>query len=93
MKTLLRTSGLVAALIFTVLTAGSAAITNPYGTCRTFCYNPSTGTRTQVSTQTTQSQCCSETYNPCPPGATPGGNSSFTPDGGVAGLCPITHPD
>jgi hypothetical protein len=91
MKTLLRTSGLAAVLGFTVLTTVSAFPQD--GICSTYCFNLSAHTVTQARVRTTEAQCCSETYNPCPPGATPGGNSSFTPDGGVAGLCPITHPD
>jgi hypothetical protein len=67
MKTLLRTSGLAAVLVFTVLTAGSAA---QYAACRTSCANFSAHTFTQVTTYPTESQCCSGTYNPCPPGST-----------------------
>jgi len=66
MKTLLRTSGVVAVLAFTVLTAGSAA---QYAACQTSCANFSAHTFTVVTTQATESQCCSGTYNPCPAGS------------------------
>ena len=66
MKTLLRTSGLVAVLGFTALTAGSAA---QYAACQTSCANFSAHTFTVVTTYPTESQCCSGTYNPCPAGS------------------------
>jgi hypothetical protein len=86
MKTLLRTSGLVAALALASFATARAFPQN--GICRTFCFNPTTHTLTQVSWQTTQSLCCSGTVNPCPPGSNPSA-SSFTPNGGAAMLCSI----
>jgi hypothetical protein len=86
MKTLLRTSGLVAALALASFATAHGIQQN--GICTTFCYNAATHTLSQVSWQTTQSQCCSGTFNPCPPGTTPGG-ASFQPNGGFARLCPI----
>ncbi len=86
MKTLLRTTSLAAALALSVLAVTGHAVINPYGTCRTFCYDPSTQTISQVSWYTTESICCSGTVNPCPPGTNPGG-SSFLPNGGFARLC------
>ncbi|MBW8873967.1 MAG: hypothetical protein JF614_03315 [Acidobacteria bacterium] len=85
MKTLLRTSGLVALLSLTALaTARGARISSSFGTCRTTCVG--SGSFTTASWQTTESQCCSGTVNPCPPGMTPGA-SSFTPAGGFARFC------
>jgi hypothetical protein len=87
MKTLLRTSGLVAALALASFATARGAFPQN-GTCTTFCYNPTTHTLSQVNWQTTESQCCSGTFNPCPPGTTPRG-ASFLPNGGFARLCPI----
>jgi hypothetical protein len=86
MKTLFRTSALAAALALSVFAMTGHAIVT-YGTCRTFCSNPTTHTLTQVSWYTTQSQCCNGSVNPCPPGTTPGG-ASFQPTSGFAVLCP-----
>jgi hypothetical protein len=66
MKNLLRTSGVVAVLAFTVLTAGSAT---QYAACQTSCADFSAHRFTQVTTHPTESQCCSGTYNPCPAGS------------------------
>ena len=57
------------------------------GVCSTFCSNGQSFE--QVTTQTTQSTCCSDTYNPCPAGWSKR-SASFTPQGGRAMLCPIT---
>ncbi|HEY2294718.1 MAG TPA: hypothetical protein VGM86_28790 [Thermoanaerobaculia bacterium] len=87
MKTLLRTTALTAALALSVFAmTGHASITNPNGTCRTICYNPSTQTISQVSWFTTESTCCSGTVNPCPAGSVPR-TSSFQPTGGFTKLC------
>ncbi len=87
MKTLLRTTALAATLALSVFAMTGHAIVS-YGTCSTFCYDPSTHTLTQVSWYTTESICCNGTVNPCPPGTNPGG-SSFQPNGGFARLCPV----
>jgi hypothetical protein len=57
------------------------------GVCSTFCSNGQSFE--QVTTQTTQSTCCSDAYNPCPAGWSKR-SASFTPQGGRAMLCPIT---
>ncbi|HEX3553506.1 MAG TPA: hypothetical protein VIA62_09785 [Thermoanaerobaculia bacterium] len=85
MKTLLRTSGLVAALALASFASARGAFPQN-GTCRTTCFNFTAHTITTVSWQTTESQCCSGTINPCPAGTT-STTSSFTPNGGVAKLC------
>jgi hypothetical protein len=87
MKTLLRTTGLVAALTLASFATARGAFPQN-GTCRTTCFNPTTHTITQVSWQTTESVCCSGTVNPCPAGTTPT-VSSFLPNGGFARLCSI----
>jgi hypothetical protein len=84
MKTLLRISGLVVLLSLTALTTVHSAPVSAFGTCRTFCTG--SGSFTTVNWQTTESQCCSGTVNPCPAGMTPG-SSSFTPNGGFARFC------
>ena len=86
MKNLLRTSGLVAALALASFATAHGIQQN--GTCTTYCYNSTTHTLSQVNWQTTESQCCSGTVNPCPPGSTPR-SASFLPNGGAARLCPI----
>jgi hypothetical protein len=88
MKTLLRTSVLTAALALSVFAMTGHAIINPYGTCRTTCYNPSTQTISQVNWYTTESTCCSGTVNPCPAGTNPT-FSSFQPTNGYAMVCQI----
>jgi len=57
------------------------------GVCSTICSNGQSFE--QVTTQTTQSTCCSDAYNPCPAGWS-NRSASFTPQGGRAMLCPIT---
>jgi len=85
MKTLLRTSGLVAALALASFAAARGAFpTN--GTCRTTCYNPTTQTIIQVNWPSTESQCCSQTVNPCPAGSSPT-LYAFFPNSGFAKLC------
>jgi hypothetical protein len=61
-------------------------IGSQFGTCRTSCSGPNGFTI--VSWSATLDQCCSGTFNPCPPGTSPG-VSSFLPNGGFARLCPI----
>jgi hypothetical protein len=69
MKTLLRPLGLMAALALAVFTmAGSAS--SAFGTCTTLCLVSGTHTFTRVVVQTSESQCCSSSYDPCPPGST-----------------------
>lgn len=84
MKILLRISGLALLLSLTALATAQNARAAAFGTCRTFCTG--SGSFTTVSWQTTESQCCSGTVNPCPAGMTPGG-ASFTPAGGFARFC------
>jgi hypothetical protein len=81
MKNLLRTSGFVAVLVFTVLTAGSAALPPQYVTCHAYCSNFSTHTFYQANWQSTVSECCSGTFNPCPAGSTQGSHTYTTADG------------
>jgi hypothetical protein len=42
----------------------------------------------QVTVFTTDTQCCSDSFNPCPAGYTPGPRS-FTPLGGGARRCAV----
>lgn len=86
MKTLLRTSALAAALSLSALAAGHAIVT--YGTCTTYCTDPTTHTLSTVTWYTTESQCCGGSVNPCPAGDTRGGGS-FQPTNGFARLCAI----
>lgn len=83
MKNMLRASGLVTVLALTALSTASAQVS---GTCRTRC-NTGSVPFTSVYRTTTQSECCSVTYNPCPPGSTLV-YSTWTPYyGGVAQVC------
>ncbi|HEX3553505.1 MAG TPA: hypothetical protein VIA62_09780 [Thermoanaerobaculia bacterium] len=83
MKTFLRTSGLVAALAVASF-ASARATFSQIGTCRTTCINSTT--RTVVSWSSTEADCCSETFNPCPAGSTPTAYS-FYPSSGVPVFC------
>jgi hypothetical protein len=85
MKNLLRAFALSSALALSAFTMTGHAILSS-GTCTVFCYDPSTQTIIQAGGTTTAAQCCSASYNPCPPGTDRGG-SSFQPDFGPARLC------
>jgi hypothetical protein len=78
-KTLFRTFAVTAALALTAfaMTGHASADTNGY--CRATCTSPNHGT-TLASVGTTQSQCCSSSFNPCPSGYTPEGKA-FVPVG------------
>jgi hypothetical protein len=86
MKTLLRTSGLAAVLAFAAFTAGSAAFPPQYVTCHAFCSNFSTHSFYQASWQSTVSECCSGTFNPCPAGYSQGSHT-YTTAGGNLAIC------
>jgi hypothetical protein len=85
MKTLLRTSGLVAALALASFATARGAFPQN-GTCRTTCVTRTPPSITTVSWQTTESVCCGGTVNPCPAGTTPT-SSSFLPNGGFERFC------
>ena len=87
MKTLLRTSGLVAALALAFFATARGALPQN-GICHTTCFNSTTHTITSVNWQTDEKTCCSGTVNPCPAG-TIMTTASFTPNGGFARFCPI----
>jgi hypothetical protein len=85
MKNLLRASALTFALGLSALAMTGHAIALT-GFCTVFCYDPSTQTILQAGGTTTSAQCCSASYNPCPPGTNRGG-STFQPDFGPERLC------
>lgn len=61
----------------------------PTGTCHTSCAGIVNGRRTftTVYWESTESQCCSGTTNPCPAGTAPIGTNSFFPNQGDALAC------
>src|SRR5882757_8489877 len=73
MKTLLRPSLLIAALALVAFATAGHGLGQ--GTCRVFCYDPTTHRFSTVNVETTQAVCCSGVFNPCPAGDTAG---SFT---------------
>ncbi len=79
MKTLLRTTAFAAALALCALAMTGHASADTNGYCRVTCTSPTHGT-TLVSVGTTESQCCSSSFNPCPSGYTPEGKA-FVPVG------------
>jgi hypothetical protein len=85
MKTLLRASALAAALALILLATGHATPV-PTGTCEIFCSNLDTGSYSTQYWGSTEGECCSQTLNPCPAGATPT-VYAFQPYYGFAELC------
>ena len=65
MRNLLRTPTALALAQIALSTVEAAT----FGNCVTRCF--ASGSFTFVTTTTTASTCCSDSYNPCPPGATP----------------------
>jgi hypothetical protein len=92
MKTLLRTSALIAALAFTALTAGKA--TEVPGSCYTICRGNSMSTATSTTWSATYRQCCfgfspPRPVNPCPPGYHyVDGEAVYTSPDGFKSACP-----
>lgn len=85
MKTLLRTFALTAALALTAFaTTGHAVTTN--GNCHLVCLNPTTHMGSTLVVLTTEAQCCSSSFNPCPAGSSPTA-VSFQPLGGRLQRC------
>lgn len=86
MKPLLRACALTAALAISLLgmTRHASADTNGY--CRATCTSPGHMT-TLVSVGTTESQCCSFSFNPCPAGYTPEGKAFVPLGAGHPMLC------
>ena len=69
MKTLLRTCALAAALVLSAFATTHHAAAAVSGTCSVICYKPNaTPALLTVNTVTTDTQCCSSSYNPCPAG-------------------------
>jgi hypothetical protein len=89
MKTLLRATALTTALALSLFAmTGHAAISSTSGICHTVCINPTTHTFTTVNWSTTEQECCSGTFNPCPAGSNPGA-VSFQPTGGSTRRCAV----
>ena len=70
MRNLIRTFALAVVLTLPTLSAVTAG-PSPLGTCRTFCFVPGSFPPTAVTWSTSQSNCCSSTGAPCPPGTNP----------------------
>ena len=83
MQALLRSLALGAAFGVTLLSSSHAAL--PFGSCRTLCSSGG-APFTPVVTTTSQSTCCSNSFNPCPPGTTKVG-STYSPAGGTPLFC------
>jgi hypothetical protein len=78
MKTLIRSSALAAALSLSVLAAGHGIVTN--GNCHILCFNSTTHMGSSVTVFTSETQCCSTAFNPCPAGTSPL-TRTFAPNG------------
>lgn len=65
MRNLFRIAGALTLALIALSTVEAAT----FGTCVTRCYT--SGSFTFVTTSTTASTCCSDSYNPCPAGSTP----------------------
>ncbi len=85
MKILFRTSALAAALALSAFAmTGQAVTTN--GNCHIVCLNPTTHMGSSIVVYTTETQCCSSSFNPCPAGTNPTA-VSFQPLGGRLERC------
>jgi hypothetical protein len=70
MKTLIRPSLLIAALALVVFAPAGHSLGQ--GTCRVFCYDPTTRRFSTVTSDTSKAECCGGDFNPCPAGDTAG---------------------
>jgi hypothetical protein len=86
MKSLLRALALTAVLVLSTFVMSHHANADTLGSCQVLCTNPTTHMFTAVTVTTTESQCCSESFNPCPAGYNPGARS-FAPLGGPRRRC------
>ncbi|HEX4498534.1 MAG TPA: hypothetical protein VIE43_22850 [Thermoanaerobaculia bacterium] len=84
MKTLIRTASLTAALALSAFAmTGHAAVND---TCDVVCIYPTNPTRFVVTVSTTEAECCSMSFNPCPAGTSPY-TRSFAPPNGALQHC------
>jgi hypothetical protein len=80
-KTLFRTFAVTAALTLSAFaTTGHAAVNV---TCDVVCIYPTNPTRFVVTVSTTEAECCSMNFNPCPTGTSPYTRSFAPPGGGL----------
>jgi len=85
-KTLFRTFALAAALALSAFAMTGHAVVNV--TCDIVCIN-STHMGSVVTVYTTETQCCSSTFNPCPAGTSPYTRSFAPPGGGLQHCRPM----
>ncbi|HEX4498536.1 MAG TPA: hypothetical protein VIE43_22860 [Thermoanaerobaculia bacterium] len=71
MKTLLRTLAVTAALALSAFAMTGHAAVNVNGTCEVVCFNSTTHMGSVVTVSSTETQCCSSTFDPCPAGSSP----------------------
>lgn len=88
MKTLFRASALAAALVVSLFATTSHVNADTSGNCHVICINSTTHAFTSITYFTTESACCSGSFNPCPAGSTPGARS-FQPLNGSLQRCAI----
>jgi hypothetical protein len=86
MKTLLRTSGLMAILALTALTTAGTA--TPPGTCYTTCVSNTGFSTVQVQWTATQEECCGGVIIPPCPAGYHAANSSYQPYLKPRAFCP-----